>query len=194
MATSPAMAYWVSGMRIPPFVSATERVCQPRTGSMMLRCPTLWAASSDPDDSRRTSRRSTRTLDLALPAGQRRGLQHLLSRARAHIARSALVLPRAPTAQNTVPIGSPAAGWAAPSRSSAWVGTRNVEELPDRRAHDDTGSDLGIQSLEAVVRAPARAALTDFRETRSGVPAASMPYWTTSASVTSHHARCGSAG
>jgi hypothetical protein len=51
--------------------------------------------------------------------------------------------------------------------SSAWVGTRNAEGLPDLRAHDDTASDLGIQSLEAVVRAPDRAALTDFRSRRS---------------------------
>ena len=39
------------GMRIPPFVIATKRVCQPHTGSTTPRCPPLGAASSDPEDS-----------------------------------------------------------------------------------------------------------------------------------------------
>src|SRR4029453_10398105 len=99
MATSPAMAYWVSGMRIPPFVSAPERVCQPRTGSTMPRCPTLWAASSDPDNSRRTSRTSTRTLDLALPAGQRPGCS-ICCREPAHIARCGRPSPGGSSVQN----------------------------------------------------------------------------------------------
>jgi hypothetical protein len=128
-------------------------------GSPRVRSPSAWAA--------------TRGRSSLLPPPQRRAargaclqrvLRSVLTDTRkggAPIARSALVLPRAPTAQNTVPVASPTAGRVA---RSAPAGDPRLQPLASgRRANqnDPSESTTGCQrkhrsSLAVAAMGPVR--------------------------------------